>query len=130
MELSADDNTKAADRIADADKRSLTYVEWKTVEPIALEIGDVRASGDASPQVRRPERAAALGDLEAQAGEVEAIIVQALAGVLASMQPTVGQLAEWRDEIASATLVSANTWLAAYGMVLLDLSVDELNAWP
>lgn len=105
----------------------LDYVTWQTDEPIRLPIGKVIAFGDASVQVRRPERVVLLGDLDVQTAAVQSVIVQALAAVLASMEPTTGQLTAWRDEIASATLVAANTRLSALGAVLLDLAIDEMS---
>ncbi|MCS6844302.1 MAG: hypothetical protein NZ528_08270 [Caldilineales bacterium] len=106
----------------------LSQVAWQTGEPIPLPAGAVRAYGDAWPQVRSPERLAQVGDLAAQAAHVSAVIVQALAGVLEGMEPTAEELAARREDIASATLVSANSRLSAVGVALLDLQIVEL-AW-
>lgn len=102
---------------------SFAHVAWQTGEPIHLPIGDLSARGQASPQVRRPERAAALGDQAAQAGAIAQAIVQALAQVLQGMAPSVEQLPELLEEISSAALVAANLRLADHGIALLELNV-------
>ena len=105
---------------------ALSYVTWQTDEAIALPIGAVRASGDASPQVRSPQRLAEVGDVDAQIEHVRRVIVEALAGALVGMEPTTDDLHTRRDEIASLTLVAANMRLGAVGVALLDLRIGEL----
>jgi hypothetical protein len=104
----------------------LSHVRWQTDEAIALPIGAVWASGDASPQVRSPQRLAAIGDVDAQIGHIRQVIVEALAGALVGMEPTVDGLDAHRDEIASLALVAANMRLGAVGVALLDLRIGEL----
>jgi hypothetical protein len=106
---------------------SLSYVVWQTSEAIALPIGAVRASGDASPQVRSPQRLAAVGDMAAQIGYIQQAIVEALAGALIGMEPTADELHTRRDEIASLTLVAANRKLGAVGVALLELRIGEMT---
>ncbi len=106
---------------------SLSYVRWQTGEAIALHIGAVRASGDASPQVRSPQRLAAVGDVDAQIEHIQQVIVEALGSVLTGMEPTAADLAARRDEIASLTLVAANMKLSAVGVSLLDLRLEALE---
>lgn len=108
----------------------LRYVVWRTVEAIALPGGAVHASGNAQPQVRNPERLAALGDLPAQIGHIQAVIVEALSSALVGMELSVKDLEARRDEIASLTLVTANTKLSASGVSLLDLQIAVLNVAP
>ncbi|GEM_PF-1976348 len=102
-------------------------VSWQTDAAIALPIGAVWASGDASPQVRSPQRLAAVGDVTAQIEHIRQVIVEAAAGALAGMEPTVDDLHSRRDEIASLTLVAANMRLGAVGVTLLELWIDELT---
>ena len=109
---------------------SLSHVTWRTDEAIALPIGAVRASGDASPQVRSPQRLAAVGDVAAQIGSIRQVIVEALAGALVGMEPTVDDLVTRRDEIASLTLVAANRKLGAVGVALLELRIGEMMVTP
>jgi hypothetical protein len=109
-------------RTADA----LSHVRWQTDEAIALPIGAVRASGDAKVQVRSPQRLAAIGDVDAQIGHIQRVIVEALAGALVGMEPTASDLNARRDEIASLALVAANMKLGAVGVALLDLRIGEL----
>jgi hypothetical protein len=111
-------------RTADA----LSHVRWQTDEAIALPIGAVRASGDASPQVRSPQRLAAAGDVDAQIAHIRQVITEALAGALVGMEPAAGDLHARRDEIASLTLVAANMRLGAVGVALLDLRIDALRS--
>lgn len=111
-------------RTADA----LSHVRWQTDEAIALPIGAVRASGAASPQVRSPQRLAAVGDVDAQIAHIQRVIVEALAGVLVGIEPTAADLAARRDEIASLTLVSANLKLSTVGVTLLDLQIVTLES--
>jgi hypothetical protein len=107
-------------RTADA----LSYVTWQTETDIVLPIGAVQASGDASVQVRSPQRLAELGDSDAQVAHVRRVIVEALTTALTGMEPTVDALQTQRDEIASLTLVSANRKLSAAGVSLLDLQIN------
>ena len=88
----------------------------------------MRASGDASPQVRSPQRLAAVGDVDAQIGYIQQAIVQALAGALVGMEPTADDLVTRRDEIASLTLVAANMKLGAVGVALLELRIEALES--
>ncbi len=113
-----------AARISD----NLSYVTWQTGEAIALPIGAVRASGDASPQVRSPQRLAAVGGVDAQIAHIQRVIVEALAGALVGMEPTAVDLDARRDEIASLTLVAANMKLGAVGVALLDLRIETLES--
>jgi hypothetical protein len=113
-------------RKAEQTPGSLSYVTWKTGEAIALPIGAVRARGDASPQVRSPQRLAAVGDVDAQVEHLRRVIVEALAGALVGMEPTADDLHTRRDEITSLALVAANIRLAALGVALLDLRIDDL----
>lgn len=106
------------------------YVVWRTVEAIPLPGGAVHASGNAQPQVRSPERLAALGDLPAQIDHIQAVIVEALAGTLASMELSTQELRTRHDEITSLTLVAANAKLSASGVSLLDLQIAVLNVVP
>lgn len=103
----------------------LSYVTWQT-DAIALPIGVVRASGDARPQVRSPQRLAELDGIDVQIAHIRQVIVEALAGALAGLEPAAGDLAERRDEIASLTLVAANMKLSATGVALLDLTITML----
>ena len=109
-------------RTADA----LSHVRWQTGEAIALPRGAVWASGDASVQVRSPQRLAAVGDLVGQLAHIQQIIVEALAAALAHLEPALEDLPSQQDELASLTLVAANTRLAAVGVVLLELQIDAL----
>lgn len=111
-------------RTADA----LRHVHWQTDEAIALPIGAVRASGDASPQVRSPERLAAVGGVDAQIAYIRQAIVEALAGALVGLEPAASDLLERRDEIASLALVAANMKLGSAGVALLDLKITALDA--
>lgn len=106
----------------------LRYLAWHTSDPISLATGQVTASGAASPMVRSQTRIAELGDLDEQVAHVRAVIVRALADVLEGLEPSAQQLPSLRAEIASATLVLANTRLAAHGISLLDLTLEELSA--
>ncbi|MEI2692851.1 MAG: hypothetical protein V9H69_25280 [Anaerolineae bacterium] len=87
-------------RTADA----LSHVRWQTDETIALPMGAVRASGDASPQVRSPQRLAAVGDVTAQIAHIRRAIVEALTGALEGMEPTADDLHSHRgrDRLADA----------------------------
>lgn len=107
---------------------NLSYVTWRTAEAIALPIGAVRASGDASPQVRSPQRLAVAGDADAQIAHIQQMIVEALAGALVGMEPTADDLHTRRDEIASLTLVAANMRLGAVGVALLELRIGTLES--
>ncbi len=109
-------------RTADA----LSHVRWQTDEAIALPIGAVRASGDASVQVRSPQRLAVVGDVDAQIDRVRQVIVEALASALAGMEATADDLHARRDEITSLTLVSANMKLGALGAALLELRIGDM----
>ena len=106
---------------------SLSYVTWHTGEGIALPVGAVWASGDASVQVRSPQRLAAVGDAAAQAGRIRQVIVAALADMLQGMAPAIDDLDARRDEIASLALVAANMKLSAVGASLLDLRIGEMT---
>lgn len=110
-------------RMSDA----LSYVTWQTGEAIALPIGAVRASGEASPQVRSPQRLTQVGDADAQVVHIRQVIVEALAGALVGMEPAADDLRARRDEIASLTLVAANMTLGAVGVALLELRIDTLD---
>ena len=107
--------------------KNLSYVTWRTAEAIALPIGAVSANGDASPQVRSPQRLAAVGDTDAQIAHIQQMIVEALAGALVGMEPTADDLHTRRDEIASLTLVAANMRLGAVGVALLELRIETLK---
>ena len=107
--------------------KKLSYVTWRTAEAIALPIGAVSANGDASPQVRSPQRLAAVGDTDAQIAHIQQMIVEALAGALVGMEPTADDLHTRRDEIASLTLVAANMRLGAVGVALLELRIETLK---
>lgn len=111
------------ERTADA----LSHVRWRMDEAIALPIGAVRASGDASPQVRSPQRLAEAGDVGAQVQQIQQVIVDALAGVLVGMELTADDLLARRDEIASLALVAANMKLSALGVALLDLRIGDVT---
>jgi hypothetical protein len=113
-------------RTADA----LSHVRWQTDEALALPLGAVRASGDASPQVRSPQRLAAVGDVTAQIAHIQRAIVEALTGALEGMEPAADDLHSRRDEIASLTLVAANRRLGAVGVALLDLRIGEMALSP
>ena len=102
-------------------------ITWRTAAPVALDCGQLRGAGNAMPQVRSFQLLAAVGDLNAQINHVQAAITGALEQVLTGMQPSRAQLANLRDEIASATLVAANSRLGADGVVLLDLNIDTLS---
>jgi len=119
---------KAQSRSAEHTPDGLSYVIWQTDETIALPIGLVRASGDASPQVRSPQRLAAVGDVDAQIEHIRQVIVEALAGALVGMEPTADDLHTRRDEIASLTLVAANMRLGAVGVALLELRIEALES--
>ena len=114
--------------IASAAGRNLQQLAWATSVPISLEVGRLHAAGEAMPQVRSPERLAGLGTLARQAEHIETVIMDSLVAVLVGMETTVDQLQELKVEIASATLVAANSRLAAVGVSLLDLRIDELVA--
>ena len=107
---------------------ALSYVTWQTEEAIALPGAAVRASGDASPQVRSPQRLVAVGNLDAQISHIRQVIVDALAGALVGLEPTAGDLLTRRDEIASLTLVAANRKLSVVGVALLDLRITALES--
>jgi hypothetical protein len=115
------------ERSAEQTPDSLSYLRWQTGEASALPIGAVRASGDASPQVRSPQRLAAVGDVDAQIAHIRWVITEALAGALVGMEPTVDHLVTRRDEIASLTLVAANRKLGAVGVALLELRIGEMD---
>ncbi len=106
---------------------ALSHVTWLTETAIALPIGAVKASGDASPQVRSPQRLAAVGDVDAQIGHIRRVIIDALAGALVGMEPSADDLHARREEIASLTLVAANMQLNAVGVALLDLRIDQID---
>lgn len=106
------------------------WIAWQTTAPVELDCGRFHAAGAAMPQVRSPQRLAAAGDWQAQLACVQEGIAGALAQILQGMQPTPAQMAEHREEIASATLAAANARLAAVGVSLLDLTIDELASWP
>jgi hypothetical protein len=116
------------ERSAEQMPDNLSYLRWQTGEAIALPIGAVQASGDASVQVRSPQRLAEVGDVDAQIGHIQQVIVGALAGALVGMDPAAGDLDARRDEIASLTLVAANRKLGAVGVALLDLRIDALGS--
>ena len=78
-------------------------------------------------QVRDPVRAAIVGDSDALAAHIDAMIVQSLSDVLQGMEPSAEQLIGLRDDIASTTLVSANLKLAPHGVALLDLTIAEME---
>ena len=105
---------------------ALSYLIWQA-DAIALPIGVVRASGDASPQVRSPQRLAEAGDVDAQIAHIRQVIVEALAGALLGMEPTADDLHARREEIASLTLVAANMRLGAAGVALLELRIVEMT---
>jgi len=107
---------------------ALSHIRWQTDEAIALPIGAVQASGDASPQVRSPQRLAEVGDVDAQIEHVRRVIVEALAGALLGMEPMADDLHSRRDEIASLTLVAANMRLGAVGVALLELRIETLES--
>ena len=103
------------------------YVHWSISTPIPLLVGRVTAHGEAMAQVRDPARAAMLGDSDALAAHIDAMIVQSLADVLQGMEPSAEQLIGLRDDIASTTLISANLKLAPHGVALLDLTITEIE---
>jgi hypothetical protein len=103
------------------------YVHWSISTPIFLLVGRVTANGEAMAQVRDPARAAMVGDSDALAAHIDAMIVQALTDVLQGMEPSAKQLIGLRDDIASTTLVSANLKLAPHGVALLDLTITEIE---
>ena len=103
------------------------YVHWSISTPISLLVGRVTANGEAMAQVRDPARAAMLGDSDALAAHIDAMIVQSLTDVLQGMEPSAEQLIGLRDDIASTTLVSANLKLAPHGIALLDLTITEIE---
>ena len=106
---------------------SLSHINWQTDAAIALHIGAVRASGDASPQVRSPQRLATVGDVDTQIEHIRQVIAEALAGALVGLEPTADDLHARRDEIASLALVAANMRLAAVGVALLDLQIGDMT---
>ena len=79
------------------------------------------------PQVRDSMRAATLGDSDQLAAHINAVISESLADVLQGMEPSAVQLIGLRDDIASTTLVSTNMKLATHGVVLLDLTIAEME---
>ena len=103
------------------------WIVWQTGAPVELDCGQVHATGNAMPQVRSLELLAAVGNLETQIAHVHTAITGALEQILVGMQPSRAQLTTLRDEITSATLVAANPRLAATGVVLLDLNIDNLT---
>ena len=103
------------------------YVHWSISTPITLLVGRVTANGEAMAQVRDPVRAAMVGDSDALAAHIDAMIVQSLADVLQGMEPSAEQLIGLRDDIASTTLISANLKLAPHGVALLDLTITEIE---
>jgi hypothetical protein len=116
------------ERSAEQTPDSLSYLRWQTGEAIALPIGAVRASGDASPQVRSPQRLAAIGDVDAQVEHIRQAIVETLAGALMGMEPTADDLHARSDEIASLALVAANMRLGAVGVTLLELRIETMES--
>jgi hypothetical protein len=120
-------NDNGASRPERTTASQLRYLTWHTPDPISLVTGPVTASGDASPMVRSQTRVSELGDLDAQIAHVQAIIIESLADVLAGLEPAAQQLPALRAEIAAATLILANTRLAAHGISLLDLTVDQVS---
>jgi hypothetical protein len=118
---------QAQSRSAERTPDDLSYVRWWTDKAIALPIGAVQASGDASPQVRSPQRLAEVGAVDAQIAHIRQVITEALAGALVGMEPTVDDLVTRRDEIASLTLVAANRKLGAVGVALLELRIGEMD---
>lgn len=106
--------------------QALSHIRWQTDEAIVLPIGALHASGDASAQVRNPQRLAEVGEVSAQINRVQRVIVQALTGALTAMEPSADDLATRRDEIASLTLVAANMKLSAVGVILLELRIVAL----
>jgi hypothetical protein len=105
----------------------LRHVSWATGEPVRLLAGEVTARGNASPQVRDSQQAAAIGDAAALAAHLQAAITQSLAEVLQGMEPSPDQLAGLRDDIASAALVASNMELRGIGVILLDLSITAME---
>lgn len=105
----------------------LSYVTWQTDETIVLPGGALWASGDASPQVRNPQRLAAVGGVAAQVEQIQRVIVDALTGALIGAAPAIDELPARRDEIASLTLVAANMKLNTLGVALLDLRIVALE---
>ncbi len=103
------------------------YVHWSISTPIFLLVGRVTAHGETMAQVRDPARAAMLGDSDALAAHIDAMIVQSLTDVLQGMEPSAKQLIGLHDDIASTTLVSANLKLAPHGVALLDLTITEIE---
>ena len=103
------------------------YVPWSITTPIFLLAGRVTANGETMAQVRDPVRAAMVGDSDALAAHIDAMIVQSLTDVLQGMEPSAEQLIGLRDDIASTTLVSANLKLAPHGVALLDLTITEIE---
>ncbi len=102
-------------------------IPWRTAAPIRLAIGPVTARGQASPQLRSPDKLAALGDLPAQVGHIQAGIIKALARVLQGMEPSAAQLTGLRRDISAATLIRANQTLSTCGVALLGLWISELS---
>lgn len=114
--------------------RDLSYVIWHTEEPVLLPAGPrtaairVHARGDAHLQVRDRKLLAPVGNIDAQVEYIQQTIVDSLAAVLRGMEPPASELEALQEEIASATLVRANTQLSAHGIALLDLSVAQIGA--
>lgn len=102
-------------------------ISWQTAAPVALDCGSFHAAGSAMPQVRNLRRLSAIGEPNEQLAHVQAAITAALEQILTGMQPTRVQLAEFHDDIASATLVAANARLGSAGVILLDLTIVELK---
>lgn len=105
----------------------LSDMAWEMAQPMTLSWGTLQARGTASIQVRSPERLEVLGAPGSQVAAIGAIIAQSLMDILRAQQPAAEELPAQLGDIASATLVAANSRLAAYGATLLDLSVDEIT---
>jgi hypothetical protein len=105
----------------------LRDMAWEMAQPMTLSWGTLQARGTASIQVRSPERLETLATPGSQVDAIGVIIAQSLMDILRAQQPAVEELPVQLGDIASATLVAANSRLAAYGATLLDLSVDEIT---
>ena len=103
------------------------WIVWQTGAPVELDGGLVHAAGNAMPQVRSAAHLAAVGDLDAQIAHLQGAVIDSLAQVLQGMQPSRAQLTQFHADIASATLVAANSRLAAVGVVLLDLNIESIT---
>lgn len=103
---------------------------WSTEEPVELPADTVHAAGVADVQVRNAARLAALGDLPAQQAHVQGVILASFVQALTNLQPSRVEIAHQLRELASLTLVTANTTLGVAGVLLLDLTILEITHFP